>query len=134
MPIFAPGQDARGEGVHHVDALVAVHQQHRVAAPAVEPAGGQGEGAARKAVAAGELLQLADGEVLAIALVAADLPTVLVGLLAVASRSDERRAGKECVCTCSSRWYTYHYIEEVAENSKTVPMHIRITQDQVRTK
>src|SRR3546814_20413308 len=23
-------------------------------------------------------------------------------------RSDERRVGKECVCTCRSRWYPYH--------------------------
>src|SRR3546814_4369161 len=25
-----------------------------------------------------------------------------------ASRSEERRVGKECVCTCRSRWSTYH--------------------------
>src|SRR3546814_16827191 len=40
------------------------------------------------------------------------------GLLAVlpvaflylwASRSEERRVGKECVSPCSSRWSTYHY-------------------------
>src|SRR3546814_14274746 len=24
-------------------------------------------------------------------------------------RSEERRVGKECVCTCSSRWSPYHY-------------------------
>src|SRR3546814_14252406 len=26
-----------------------------------------------------------------------------------APRSEERRVGKECVSTCSSRWSTYHY-------------------------
>src|SRR3546814_11863004 len=25
-----------------------------------------------------------------------------------AARSEERRVGKECVCTCRSRWWTYH--------------------------
>src|SRR3546814_20852337 len=25
------------------------------------------------------------------------------------SRSEERRVGKECVSTCRSRWYPYHY-------------------------
>src|SRR3546814_16585747 len=28
---------------------------------------------------------------------------------AVVPRSEERRVGKECVCTCSSRWSPYHY-------------------------
>src|SRR3546814_3176290 len=28
---------------------------------------------------------------------------------AIAIRSEERRVGKECVSTCSSRWSPYHY-------------------------
>src|SRR3546814_3179168 len=64
---LAPGQHPRAQVVHHVDAFVAVHQQHRVTPAAVEPAGGEGEGAAREGVAAHQLAQLADGEVLAVA-------------------------------------------------------------------
>src|SRR3546814_1413474 len=30
------------------------------------------------------------------------------GLVAVATRSEERRVGKECVSTCRSRWAPYH--------------------------
>src|SRR3546814_1555248 len=45
---LAPGQHPRAQVVHHVDAFVAVHQQHRVTPAAVEPAGGEGEGAARR--------------------------------------------------------------------------------------
>src|SRR3546814_15971528 len=30
------------------------------------------------------------------------------GLAHVAARSEERRVGKECVSTCSSRWSPYH--------------------------
>src|SRR3546814_14982651 len=29
-------------------------------------------------------------------------------------RSEERRVGKECVSTCSSRWSTYHYKKKEA--------------------
>src|SRR3546814_14095262 len=32
-----------------------------------------------------------------------------VDLLCDQERSEERRVGKECVSTCSSRWSTYHY-------------------------
>src|SRR3546814_13669324 len=31
-----------------------------------------------------------------------------VGSFAMAGRSEERRVGKECVSTCSSRWSPYH--------------------------
>src|SRR3546814_12812159 len=31
---------------------------------------------------------------------------------AVALRSEERRVGKECVSTCRSRWWPYHYKKE----------------------
>src|SRR3546814_19777390 len=34
--------------------------------------------------------------------------TVLVELGQLASRSEERRGGKECVSTCRSRWSPYH--------------------------
>src|SRR3546814_20824349 len=37
-------------------------------------------------------------------------------LLTEATRSEERRVGKECVSTCRSRWSPYHY----KKNSKTV--------------
>src|SRR3546814_14042387 len=33
---------------------------------------------------------------------------MLLVLLAVARRSEERRVGKECVSTCRSRWSSYH--------------------------
>src|SRR3546814_13367004 len=35
----------------------------------------------------------------------AELPAALLDL----ERSEERRVGKECVCTCRSRWWPYHY-------------------------
>src|SRR3546814_20244030 len=35
------------------------------------------------------------------------LPQAL-GLTVIAVRSEERRVGKECVSTCSSRWSPYH--------------------------
>src|SRR3546814_18979341 len=31
----------------------------------------------------------------------------------VAIRSEERRVGKECVCTCSSRWSQSHYNKKI---------------------
>ena len=31
-----------------------------------------------------------------------------IGDVIVASRSEERRVGKECVSTCRSRWSPYH--------------------------
>src|SRR3546814_14320217 len=40
-----------------------------------------------------------------------DLPVVLEGFTAMAAgycRSEERRVGKECGSTCSSRWSPYH--------------------------
>src|SRR3546814_14488235 len=30
-------------------------------------------------------------------------------------RSEERRVGKECVCTCRSRWSPYHYKKKTTE-------------------
>src|SRR3546814_12977629 len=33
----------------------------------------------------------------------------LIGHAFLDSRSEERRVGKECVSTCSSRWSPYHY-------------------------
>src|SRR3546814_20880073 len=45
-------------------------------------------------------------------------------------RSEERRVGKECVSTCRSRWWPYHYkntltkvsdIARASENDKRVP-------------
>src|SRR3546814_13674075 len=32
-----------------------------------------------------------------------------LGLAIAKSRSEERRVGKECVSTCRSRWWPYHY-------------------------
>src|SRR3546814_18414078 len=34
---------------------------------------------------------------------------VVVAMLFAAFRSEERRVGKECVSTCRSRWWRYHY-------------------------
>src|SRR3546814_19704467 len=36
------------------------------------------------------------------------LTKIIVALREVASRSEERRVGKECVSTCRSRWSQYH--------------------------
>src|SRR3546814_18042035 len=33
-----------------------------------------------------------------------------------ANRSEERRVGKECVSTCSSRWSPYHYKKNTHNN------------------
>src|SRR3546814_16261319 len=33
-------------------------------------------------------------------------------------RSEERRVGKECVSTCSSRWSPYHYINKTQVKNK----------------
>src|SRR3546814_15463983 len=40
--------------------------------------------------------------------VLAKLPAKRQNLLFSATRSEERRVGKECVSTCSSRWSPYH--------------------------
>src|SRR3546814_12089466 len=32
------------------------------------------------------------------------------------SRSEERRVGKECVSTCSSRWSPYHYKKKIKQH------------------
>src|SRR3546814_11163673 len=32
-------------------------------------------------------------------------------------RSEERRVGKECVSTCSSRWSPYHYKKKTTKNT-----------------
>src|SRR3546814_19138672 len=32
-----------------------------------------------------------------------------IGMVPLEQRSEERRVGKECVSTCSSRWSPYHY-------------------------
>src|SRR3546814_18496427 len=37
--------------------------------------------------------------------------------ITAAARSEERRAGKECVRTCRSRWSPYHY----KKNQNTIP-------------
>src|SRR3546814_12260365 len=37
-----------------------------------------------------------------------------------ATRSEERRVGKECVSTCRSRWSTWHYKKHI-EISRTIP-------------
>src|SRR3546814_19674719 len=34
-------------------------------------------------------------------------------------RSEERRVGKECVSTCRSRWYPYHYKHKTNEKELT---------------
>src|SRR3546814_12849862 len=34
-------------------------------------------------------------------------------MLQGAGRSDERRVGKECVCTCRSRWSPSHYNKKI---------------------
>src|SRR3546814_11516531 len=34
-------------------------------------------------------------------------------------RSEERRVGKECVCTCRSRWSPYPYKKKPTENNNT---------------
>src|SRR3546814_18054747 len=47
------------------------------------------------------------GALLAIALFGAPL-TVTLLLAGVLMRSEERRVGKECVCTCRSRWSQLH--------------------------
>src|SRR3546814_17553354 len=36
-----------------------------------------------------------------------------------AERSEERRVGKECVSTCSSRWSPYHYKKNIIYDVKT---------------
>src|SRR3546814_14045830 len=44
---------------------------------------------------------------------------VLLPLLWVGRRSEERRVGKECVSTCRSRWSPYHYKKKIYTNSQT---------------
>src|SRR3546814_11912932 len=39
------------------------------------------------------------------------------------ARSEERRVGKECVSTCSSRWSPYHYTKKNIENTQTHHIH-----------
>src|SRR3546814_19172413 len=36
-----------------------------------------------------------------------------------ATRSEERRVGKECVSTCRSRWSPYHYKKKQKSNNTT---------------
>src|SRR3546814_16698685 len=44
------------------------------------------------------------------------MPWVFSSALCIcpASRSQERRVGKECVSTCSSRWSPYHYKQHIS--------------------
>src|SRR3546814_14571720 len=37
-------------------------------------------------------------------------------------RSEERRVGKECVSTCSSRWSQYHYTKKTTRNRNTLQL------------
>src|SRR3546814_17315528 len=37
-----------------------------------------------------------------------------------AGRSEERRVGKECVSTCSSRWAPYHYTKKRKDRTTTM--------------
>src|SRR3546814_18798591 len=39
---------------------------------------------------------------------------------AILARSEERRVGKECVSTCSSRWSPYHYKKNTNNKSKVI--------------
>src|SRR3546814_15928886 len=58
------------------------------------------------------LVNISMGLVVALILWLLDMPTPLMwgGIVAVLNyiSSDERRVGKECVSTCSSRWSPYH--------------------------
>src|SRR3546814_11386033 len=49
------------------------------------------------------------------------------GDLAVGDRSEERRVGKECVSTCSSRWSPYHYKQENTTQTQTLPTFLSMT-------
>src|SRR3546814_14556684 len=40
-------------------------------------------------------------------------------------RSEERRVGKECVCTCRSRWSPYQQTKKHYSNTPLQPTHIR---------
>src|SRR3546814_14058768 len=40
-----------------------------------------------------------------------------------ATRSEERRVGKECVSTCSSRWSQYHYQKKNMNYKQSVNSH-----------
>src|SRR3546814_15272369 len=51
------------------------------------------------------------GGVAGLAIAAALMPAVSAasgGMIALPTRSEERRVGKECVSTCRSRWSPYH--------------------------
>src|SRR3546814_11527061 len=53
-------------------------------------------------------------------------------------RSEERRVGKECVSTCSSRWSPYHYkkknMNETTRPAQSTNHNDRITQNDTRHK
>src|SRR3546814_19132347 len=44
-------------------------------------------------------------------------PPALAICLIMATRSEERRVGKECVSTCRSRWTPYHYKKKINDNT-----------------
>src|SRR3546814_20625234 len=46
----------------------------------------------------------------------------------VAARSEERRVGKECVSTCTSRWSPYHLTQNIqnSELHRTIPSYPHI--------
>src|SRR3546814_11694255 len=48
------------------------------------------------------------------------LPLLAAPFRSVLARSEERRVGKECVSTCRSRWWPYHY------KKKTIYTHRRV--------
>src|SRR3546814_15766345 len=50
----------------------------------------------------------------------------------VGTRSEERRVGKECVSTCSSRWSPYHYKKKVIDHYTTliIKKHTTASRDQ----
>src|SRR3546814_20969197 len=41
----------------------------------------------------------------------------------LALRSEERRVGKECVSTCSSRWWPYHEKTKTYKAQTNTPLH-----------
>src|SRR3546814_17875188 len=54
--------------------------------------------------------------------------------MSVIMRSEERRVGKECVSTCSSRWAPYHYKKNNQQFESNIEALARIIDDTLQRK
>src|SRR3546814_19103112 len=96
--------DAASKGLRRGDLLMSVNRQPVTTAAQVNAA----VEAARRAGRSSILLLVKRG----------NGPEAFFGVAIAGRRSEERRVGKECVSTCRSRWWPYHYQKKTKMKKK----------------